>query len=308
MESPTPYRISTITATGSVGTPINLDILYQCLEVTMKEYEGKNEGISYIEYGKKKSETIFKGTTKKFLVNRRKVRENKRFDNQVTVVYQTKDLNLNIKTFRNGNIQVTGIKDIDKSPDVIDIMIRILKDIYHSKDKGVIEDVDALRNTNFKIRLINTDFKVGFGIKREFLHRILKTEYGNICDYEPVIYPGVKIHYFYNTSNVHNDGKCYCTRKCNDIKGGGGCGDSNCKKITIAVFQSGCIIITGSQTRAQIEECYEFINKILSTNMERIEKKTIAALINEQSPLQPKTIVQILKSRIIYPTSYVLST
>lgn len=308
MESPTPYRISTITATGSVGTTINLDILYQCLEVTMKEDEGKHEGISYIEYGKKKSETIFKGTTKKFLVNRRKVHENKRFDNQVTIVYQTNELNLNIKTFRNGNIQVTGIKDIDQGPNVIDIMIRILKDIYDTKDKSVIEDVDALRNNNFKIRLINTDFKVGFGIKREYLHRILKNEYGNICDYEPVIYPGVKIHYFFNTSNPHKDGKCHCTRKCNDIKGGSGCGDFNCKKITIAVFQSGCIIITGSQTRAQIEECYEFINSILSTNMEKIEKKSIVTLISEPTPSQQKKTVQIPKSKIIYPTSYVLVT
>jgi TATA-box binding protein (TBP) (component of TFIID and TFIIIB) len=303
MAKPTPYRISTITATGSVGTPINLDVLYQCLEVTMKEMknEDESEGISYIEYGKKKSETIFKGTTKKFLVNRRKARENKRFDNQVTIVYRKgADLNLNIKTFRNGNIQITGIKDIDQGPSVIDIMIRILRDIHDQKENNVIEDVCALKNSNFKIRLINTDFKVGFGVKREFLHRILKNEYEIICDYEPVIYPGVKIHYFYNTANVLKDGKCHCTHKCNDVKGGNGCGDSDCKKITIAVFQSGCIIITGSQTKHQIDECYLFINKVLSTHMDRIEKKIIVPLIQEQSCV-PKKIIKISKSKIIYP-------
>lgn len=294
---PTPYRISTITATASVGTNINLDVLYNCIEVTNSE---NGEGIVYTEYGKKKSETIFKGYAKKFSVNRRKTKPTKRFDNQVTIVYKTVDnSNLNIKTFRNGNIQITGIKSIDQGYMVVDKMIGTLREIHSTKDANVIGDVSDLRNTQYKIRLINTDYKVGFTIKRENLHKILKNEKGNVCNYEPVIYPGVKLHYFYNSVNSSKDGICNCTKKCHDSKGGEGNGDMDCKKITIAIFQSGCIIITGSQSKQQIDECYDFINKVMYDNIDRIEKKVMVPVLSEPN-LSKKTIL-IAKSKIQYP-------
>ena len=297
---PTPYRISTITATGCVGTAINLDVLYNCLQVQSQYKEEEEEdGIVYVEYGKKKSETIFKGFSKKYAVNRRKIKPTKRFDNQVTIVYRnTENSNLNIKTFRNGNVQITGIKSIDQGSNVVDKMIEILQRIHDTLDPSVIENVNDLKNTNYKIRLINTDYKVGFGIRRDILHRILQHECGNICDFEPVIYPGVKLHYFYNTARSKKDGLCVCSKKCNDLKGGEGCGDSNCKKITIAIFQSGCIIITGSQSKDQIDECYEFINDILYRNKDRIEKKNLLPLLKPEAP-QPKKIVMISKAKIM---------
>lgn len=296
--SPTPYRISTITATGCVGTSIDLDILYNSLEANCIDDPDK-EGIVYVEYGSKKSLTIYKGYSKKFSVNRRKAKPAKRFDNQVTIVFRTPNKNnLNIKTFRNGNIQVTGIKSITQGYTVADSMIDILKDVYYNKDKKVIENVDDLKNINFKIRLINTDYKVGFTIKRENLHKILKNEYGNVCNYEPCIYPGVKLQYFYNKHNIPNDGICKCGLKCHDMKGGEGNGEGNCKKITIAIFQSGCIIITGSQTQEQIDECYLFINSILYANIEKIEKKTMIPEIEEA--VITKKIILISKSKIIF--------
>lgn len=294
-EKPTPYRISTITATGSVGTSINLDVLYNCLEVITID-ENNDHGIVYVEYGKKKSETIFKGYTKKFSINRRKEKPSKRFDNQVTIVYKTpENTNLNIKTFRNGNVQITGIKTIEQGYRTIDNIINILRDLYE-KDNSVIGDLSELKNMNYKICLINTDYKVGFPIKRENLHKILKNDYGNISNYEPVIYPGVKIHYYFNKMNVLKDGLCHCSKCCYDSKSGDGSSDTNCKKITIAVFQSGCIIITGSQTIEQVDECYEFINDILYNNIDKIEKKMLVPIDNEEG--KTKKIIKILKSSI----------
>lgn len=297
---PTPYRISTITATGCVGTSINLDVLYNNLEICSDDNKDGivHDGILYVEYGKKKSETIFKGIAKKFSIQRRKEKPTKRFDNQVTLIYRCNNNNLNIKTFRNGNIQVTGIKTIENGPSVVDNMIKILKNIHDTKDKNVIENVDDLKNINFSIRLINTDYKVGFNIKREILHRILINDYDIGCSYEPCIYPGVKIQYFYNLDNNKHDGICKCSlNKCHDKKGGTGKGDNNCKKITIAVFQSGCIIITGSQTKNQIDECYDFINKILYDNTSNIEKKNFT-LPEDIEVNTGKKIVLIPKSKI----------
>lgn len=293
---PTPYRISTITATGCVGTTINLDVLYNALKI--QDVEGE-EGIAYVEYGKKKSDTVYKGYSKKYAINRRKERPSKRFDNQVTIVYKEKDnQNLNIKTFKNGNVQITGIKSIDHGHEIVDKIISIIKDIYKS-DASIVEDISILRNSDYKIRLINSDFRVGFNIKRENFYNVMVQEYANPCSYEPCIYPGVKIQYFYNTANKLRDGVCHCQEKCGNRKGGEGHGEHNCKKITIAVFQSGCIIITGSQTQEQVDECYKFITTITYKHADRIEKKMLVPLVEE--PKTQKKIVLISKSKIINP-------
>jgi len=295
---PTPYRISTITSTGCVGTTIDLDVLYNTLEALCVD-DLESSGIVYVEYGKKKSETIFKGFSKKYSVNRRKAKPTKRFDNQVTIVYRTPEKNcLNIKTFRNGNLQVTGIKSITQGYLIVDTMIDILKDIYNTRDKSVIENINELKNINFKIRLINTDYKVGFTIKRENLHKILKNDYGAVCNYEPCIYPGVKMQYFYNKNNDCKDGICKCDQKCHDMKGGEGNGDGDCKKITIAIFQSGCVIITGSQTKDQIDECYEYINSILYKNASKIEKVSMIPI--DDKPMGAKKIILIPKSKVTF--------
>jgi TATA-box binding protein (TBP) (component of TFIID and TFIIIB) len=71
------------------------------------------------------------------------------------------------------------------------------------------------------------------------------------------------------------DGLCNCTNHCEIGKG---CGtlDGKCKKITIAVFQSGCIIITGAQNHDQIKKAYAFICDVLLKHQESVEKKILA--------------------------------
>lgn len=301
------YRISTITATGSVDTEINLDTFYDMLMIcdTPNDTELDEDGIVYAEYGKKKSDTVYKGFSKKFLVNKRKVpNKTKRFDNQVTIVYRrtevlpdgSKSQNLlNIKVFRNGNVQITGIKYINQGSIMVDIIIGILREI-HVEHSNVIKNYESLCNKNYKIRLINSDFKIGFPIKRELLFKVFTSNYDNDCTFEPCIYPGVKIQYFYNTTNKLCDGLCHCESTCYIGKG---CGtlDGSCKKITIAVFQSGCVIITGAQSHCQIDEAYSFICNILHKHKESIEKMSIIPT----EKVQKKEIIMINKKKIIYP-------
>lgn len=266
--APTPYRISTITCTASIGAEIDLDLFYENLNVTENE-----TGITFVEFGKKREETLYKGFAKKFLINRRRERPTKRFDNQLTIAYRVNPETLiNIKVFKNGNIQMTGIKNAEQGKTMIDKLIEIIKNV----PCNIVEDKNVLVNSNFKICLINTDFKVGFEIKRDNLFKYMQQNYDNVVSYEPCIYPGVKIQYFWNSENERRNGICYCTNKCSlKKKSGDGFGESNCKKITIAVFQSGSCIITGSQKSIQIDECYEFINNILYESVDKIEKKNI---------------------------------
>jgi TATA-box binding protein (TBP) (component of TFIID and TFIIIB) len=279
--APTKYRISTITGTACIGAEIDLKILYDSLDVITNRDNFLNvvNDIVYVEFGSKKNTTIFKGFSKKFLINRRKVKPSKRFDNQLTIVYShvENDIksNVNIKIFRNGNIQMTGLKHLDLGPKITDIVINIITHIYNTIDKNIVNDFNKLINSNFQIRLINTDYKIGFEIKRENLFKIIINDYDNVCSYEPCIYPGVKIQYFWNSNNELKNGICQCaSKKCySKRKSGNGYGDGNCKKITIAVFQSGCCIITGSQIVEQITDCYTYINNILYNNSNTIIKK-----------------------------------
>jgi len=90
------------------------------------------------------------------------------------------------------------------------------------------------------------------------------------CTYESCTYPGVNIKFYYNKSNalLNEGGELYYTGvcDCSTVCDGKSNGVVKCKKITIAVFKSGKIIITGAQTYEQLNIVYKFIKKILLDN------------------------------------------
>lgn len=268
---PSPYKISTITATGGVNTEVNLDLLYEHITI-VDDVDGSN-GFLYIEFGKKKSDTYYRGTNKKYKVSRRKKVESKRFDNQATVILRYSENNVmymvNMKIFKNGNVQITGLKFIEQGRRVVGILIDELKRIYNINN-SIVNNVDGLSNVKYCIRLINSDFRVGFEIKRDKLYRLLQTDYHIRSSYEPCIYPGVKVQYYWNTMKAMQNGCCMCPNMCH----GKGSGENmnDCKKITIAVFQSGCIIITGAQSLVQIDDAYDFICNVINDNIHDLKK------------------------------------
>ena len=95
------------------------------------------------------------------------------------------------------------------------------------------------------------------------LHRLI-VDYGYYSSYEPCTYPGVNIKYYYNPIR-NNFGICDCENPCN------GKGKENtCKKITIAVFKSGKIIITGGRNKQNINSAYQFITEFINENKDKI--------------------------------------
>lgn len=243
---PTPYKVSTITATGCIQTHIDLDVLYEHLDIVKQPDNTAEDGFTYVEYGHKKSETCYKGFAKKLAITRRKTTVSKRFDNQVTVILRVHGMQTNMKIFRNGNVQMTGLKMIEQGTQAIGYVIERIRTISHC-DPKVAESIEKMAIANYTIQLINCDFRVGFEIKRDRLYKTIQTLYPNVfCSYEPCIYPGVKIQYDWDPS----------------------------KKITIAVFQSGCVIITGAQTHEQITCAYHFICNIFNTHFDSIQKQS----------------------------------
>jgi len=267
----TPYRISTNTATGTIGTFVDLNLLFDHAELITAS--SPETGIVFIEYGRNKTEIVSKGTSPNKRKNSNSNNANtnrpkmKRFDNQATTVikiFATQNVYVNMKVFNNGKVQMTGIKNIDDGVVAMNCLINVIKKI--NVEHAIVDDSTKLKADNYTIHLINSDFKTNFEVKRDVLHRILVDNYQNKCTYEPCIYPGVKLQYYWKEEH-DGSGNCRCEVACTHKK------KTLCKKITIAIFQSGCVIITGANQINQLNDCYKYICNILKTHMNEIRKK-----------------------------------
>lgn len=129
------------------------------------------------------------------------------------------------------------------------------------------EDVDT---RDFRVILINSDFHIGFEVNRDRLYRLLATQFAHLMtNFEPCIYPGVKIRYSWNQARTHHPGACPCSPRCN-----GTAAQACCQRITIVIFRSGCIVITGARDYAQLDDAYVFISSLLHENRTAVERIT----------------------------------
>jgi len=266
----TPYKVSTITCNANIGNDISIDlaVLFNYIEPV-----NKNNEIIWIQNLKDKTEYVKVFYPKKIRKSKKTEKKKNRFDNQITIIYKITDIYMpNVKIFKNGNIQLTGIKDVNDTKIIAEKIINIIKTIY-KKDKNIDTNNDKMfvkkfEYSNFKIRMINTDFKTytnkeltdKFIIRRKELHNILiSPKYNNKSSFQPGIYQGVKLEYY---CNKNKNGRCICdfhSYNKNNI-------NSDCKKVTIAIFESGSILITGGITFEQVDEAYNYITQIIKDN------------------------------------------
>lgn len=255
----TPYRVSTITANGHIGSPVNLTTLFEHFDITTSS----NVGFIWIELGKDKSRGVYP--------KKRKSENKKTFDNQATVIYRFREGYMpNIKLFRNGNIQMTGIKSMDDGERIVQLIADEVKRIATAHDPSIVPTIEQIKASGFTVRMINSDFSVPFRIRRKLLHTLLMNEYGNVCSYQPESYPGVKLQYFWK-ANANLGGKCTCAECCDGRGSESAGGPPCCKKVTVSVFQSGKILITGATMYEQIEEAYEFICSVVRKHRDKLE-------------------------------------
>ena len=183
----------------------------------------------------------------------KKKRTPKIFYNQLTfIIYSNySKKNINTKLFKNGSIQMSGCKHIE---DIINILNILTDKLSHTRaiienniiiEKPFINTGQEINITNFKISLINTNFKIPFQVEREILYNILINKKIN-CRYEPCKHACVNIKYV-NDENI------------NDIH-----------KASIFVFQSGNIIITGTKTIDIIVKAYNYIKQLLKFHLKEI--------------------------------------
>jgi len=280
----TPLRISTKTVTANFSTTIQLKHLFENVHQVLIPLWYPGEGILKMEF-----ESMVIGSCIRDEFSKRQVSD-KTFNNQSTIVVRkatdlqkTQFKEVNCKIFTNGGVQMTGIPNEEFGASVLEWL---LKELLTIKPVGEHFFQKPASISKFRVELINSDFKVAHPIKRDVIHNILTRKYGLFSTFEGTIYQGVNTKYYYNEESSRPDkpGICFCTKKC---KGkGDGCGNGECKRITISIFQTGKIIITGARFLKQLEEAYNFLNAVMETHVDEVLR--LPDINEHQIPVKPK--------------------
>ena len=142
-------------------------------------------------------------------------------------------------------------------------------------DEGVITIINDKKShiemSNFRIVMINSDYTLGFNIDRAKLHAILKKKYNIYATLEPT-YQAVKSYYFFLEDQDQN-GVCKCEIPCFVLKEQKKKVQTTCSQVTIAVFRTGSVIITGGCTIEQTHKAYDFINKVIHDNYDIVKQE-----------------------------------
>lgn len=281
---PTELRVSTITAVAKTNFNLDLKKMFDNIQDDqLISEDSQKEGVIKIKYG-----NILKVKNNSPNNNSNVNNSKKTFYNQITSLILIKRDHffkvINVKIFNNGILQLTGLRKFEEGTYCIKLLIDFINNL-HNKEifLSYKDDSTYPRFFDYEIVLINSDYSTRFKIKRETLYEILLEKYNMYVTYEPCIYQGVNSKYFWNEEykNFPNKGICFCRSNC--IGKGKGNGDGNCKKITIAVFQSGKVIITGARTFEQISCAYIFINNVFKTYFKEIKRNNISMdLINNK--------------------------
>lgn len=272
----TPLRISTLVTTGHLGVNILLDKLFEQFHNFVIPIGYPDEGFLKIEYGEKAL-----GYSSRDILSKRKVSKNSFFNQSTLVVRKKKEDNngfkeVNIKLFANGGYQMTGITSEKYGKDVLQWVLNCFAQFKNPLSSK------PLQIERSSVQLLNSDYKINALVRRDELHKILVNKYKLFSTLETTIYQGINTKYYYNEQyplksdtafsetsfqkeqSERKNGICWCEKPCNGQGDGKTLG--NCKRITIAIFQTGSIIITGARNMKQLDEAYEFINKIIKEN------------------------------------------
>jgi TATA-box binding protein (TBP) (component of TFIID and TFIIIB) len=256
----TNLRISTMVITAHWGTSIQLDQLFESLRSAILPIWYPEEGILKFEH-----KNMVMGSSYKDIFTNRKI-TSKSFFNQSTIVLRRKITNddekndgsyqwkeVNVKLFANGGIQMTGVTSEPFARRAMEWLLHTIQSLPESP----FPSPPSIQR--FSIQLINTDYALNKFINQDALHKILINEYNLFSMLEKTIYQGINTKFFYNTRDP-GVGICQCKQFC---KGQGtGEGEGECKRITMSIFRTGRIIITGARQIHQIDAAYDFLNRV----------------------------------------------
>jgi len=231
----TDISISTMTVCFNFNQFIDLKILKENLPESLT--------IKYNPLSKKSKVPKKKGTD--FFYNS--------FDLKITIVdildgRENIFSNISIFIFPNGKVKAAGAKTINTINLMIDELITLINYVPLTTAKP-----DELAAENIKIQMICSDFKIkpvkpdpdGWCLKQEELKNILVKEHKLSATFSALSrYPGINLKY---PSIIEPD-----------------------KQVSLLIFRSGSIIITGAKNAKDIANSYTFITKLICNNSSKL--------------------------------------
>jgi len=186
------------------------------------------------------------------------------FYNQITLVYTDEFSTKSVKVFPNGSLQVAGCSDLFDCKRIISELC-LLFETYLGKPS-------VAPDGTFRVVMVNSNYSLNYNIN------LLKTvtqfeKYPDIfkVSFEPDRYSAVKIKF----------------KPAEEMK-----------EITVSIFGTGKIIITGAETLKEIVYAYNIINESINEDPEiRITKTQTVELFDTFIGYNVKELVSILKQR-----------
>lgn len=242
---PKGVSISTMCANCKINTNVNIDNIYNFLELN-------DNDILTVKINDDKQRTLIKDNKKKRSTKKR-TKTNSMY-NAITIVMRihegeyedlTKVKKINMKLFNNGSIQLSGVKNYKYTNRALNKLVFKLKEI--KEEVHFIDDYENINVTNFNIYMINSEYKLATQINRNNLFNILYSQKVK-CSYEKCIRACVTVKYVPENNNEDN------------------------KEVTICIFEKGSIKITGARNIEQVHDSYKYMNKLILQNIDKIKK------------------------------------
>jgi len=165
---------------------------------------------------------------------------------------------INVFIFPNGSFRTVGCRTIKTCT----IMINELY-CFFKYNKNLVENPSHLSLKNVRISMINSDFKLSRKIKQKKLYNLLK-EYtiengGNIRSntFNPDKYPGINVKFIKDITKVKSS-DTYTRKGRKKIDG----------EVSILIFRSGSIIITGYKKPKEAKDAFDYLSKIIVENQQ----------------------------------------
>ena len=255
-----------VTEVDGLCTNVNNENIFKYLQLN-------SDDILTIKKDKEKKRSIIPEKKKKRRTKKSKVTKKKQsshFYHQITIVVRVyegeyEDLNdvkkINFKVFKNGSIQMSGIKKLEYVNRAINKLVYRLKQVKgvlitdeetgnkSMKEIKFVEQPENLSLNNFKLDMINSNYTVNMHIDRKKLYNILLKRKVNAI-YEQLTRACVIVKFMPREENP------------------------DLKEISIFIFQKGNIIITGAKSKKHVTSAYNYLNNILLNHKDEIIKKT----------------------------------
>ncbi len=253
---PKGVSISTMCAKCKLGTELNIDLIKNHMNLNYDD-------IIKVKINNDSMRTLIEAKKKKRRTKRKTKTSSNPFYNQITVVIRINEgpyenihdePKINLKLFKNGSVQISGLKNIEYANKALNKLIYCLSQVKGKMVDGKIEEVSFVENKSklgifdFEIYMINSNYMVNLMIDRTKLYALLLMKKIK-ASYEKCVRACVNIKY---VPLEHNNEE---------------------KDVSVFIFEKGNIIITGARNFHHVISTYDYINNILLNHIDDIIKK-----------------------------------